>query len=45
MISSRSAGRGNTGSAPACSRLTSSKLASRRVSRSRDSSAVARSSS
>src|ERR1700691_1931904 len=30
MIWPRSAGRGNTGSAPACSRLTSSRLAARR---------------
>ena len=45
MISSRLAGRGNTGSAPACSRLTSSRLATRWVSWSSDSSAVVSSSS
>jgi hypothetical protein len=44
MISSRSAGRGDTGSTPACSRLTSSRLVTNRVSWLRDSSAVARSS-
>jgi hypothetical protein len=45
MISPRSAGLGNTGNAPACSRLTSSRLAIRWASWSRDSSAVASSSS
>ena len=45
MISSRSAGRGNTDRAPACSRVTSSRVAARRDSTPRDSSAVASSSS
>jgi hypothetical protein len=45
MISSRMAGRENTGSAPACSRLTSSRVASRWLSWPSDSSAVASSSS
>ena len=44
-ISSSPAGRGNSDSAPACSRLMSSRLSTRRVSRSSDSSAVASSSS
>ena len=45
MTSSRMAGRGNTGSTPACSRLTSSRLASSWLSWLSDSSAVASSSS
>ncbi len=44
-ISSSPAGRGNTDSAPACSRLMSSRLSTRWASRSSDSSAVASSSS
>ena len=44
-ISSRPAGRGNKDSAPACSLLMSSRLSTRWVSRSSDSSAVASSSS
>jgi len=44
-ISSRSAGRGNTDSAPACSLLMSSRLSTRCASRSSDSSAVASNSS